>query len=274
MEKDRDINQYAISFKYQLLSYIRTKRFIALVIFSLAVSILVTVLTFHIEYSLLKKENSAKYMNSYLSPFFIDIVVIVAAFFGGDLISTDTGTNSAYYILVQPVKRYILFMGKYTAALISSFIIVFIYVIVGYIGSFYLYGNLTNLVGKSLLMTLLFIAGTLMLAGFFSSVFKSSTVGIIASILILIIVFPVISTVLGSLEGIDPYFLITSAGSAAYLVFQKPYPAAKVVSHVTPHIKTYTFNPTYYQGIEVALLYLIIFSILAILIYSRRQIEG
>ncbi len=252
----------------------RTKRFIGLVIFSLAISIIETTLTFHYEYSFLKSENSAIYMYNYLSILFSTIVVVVAAFFGGDLISTDTGTNSAYYILVQPVKRSVLFMGKYTAALISSFIIIFLYVLVGYIGSFYLYGNLTNLAGKSLLMTLLFMAGTLMLSGFLSSVFKSSTVGIISSISILLIVFPLISNVLSSLNGIDPYFLITFAGSASYLVFQKPYPAAKVVTHITTSIKTYSFNPTFYQGIEVALLYLLIFGILAILIYSRRQIEG
>ena len=101
-------NQYMISLKYQFKSYLRTKRFLGLILFTTIISIGITALMLHDEYSMLKAGTPLFYFYNYLSGFSADLVVIIGAFFGGDIISTDTGTNAAYYTLVQPVRRSIL----------------------------------------------------------------------------------------------------------------------------------------------------------------------
>ena len=108
MENDSDANQYMISLKYQFKSYLRTKRFLGLILFTTIISIGITALMLHDEYSMLKAGTPLLYFYKYLSGFSADLVVIIGAFFGGDIISTDTGTNAAYYTLVQPVRRSIL----------------------------------------------------------------------------------------------------------------------------------------------------------------------
>jgi ABC-2 type transport system permease protein len=281
MEDDSDFDQYMISFKYQFKSYLRTKRFIGLFLFALIISVGITALIFHDEYSTIKSSTSLNYFYQYLQGFSVDLVVIIGAFFGGDIISTDTGTNAAYYTLVQPVRRSVLFMGRFTAALISSFIIVFVYFFVGIVSSFYLYSTVTTVIFESLGILVLFLAAAIAFASLFSGIFKGQSSGIIVSVLLLFIGFPIIDEFVGTVAGVDPLFSLNFAGEIMYLIFKSPYPAAKTVSKVpsgfgahTGIVTTYLFNPTLMQGIGVLIAYMVICGIIAILLYTRRQIEG
>ncbi len=278
MENDSDANQYIISLKYQFKSYLRTKRFLGLILFTTIISIGITALMLHDEYSMLKAGTPLFYFYNYLSGFSADLVVIIGAFFGGDIISTDTGTNAAYYTLVQPVRRSILFLGRFTAALISSFIIVLVYFVVGVGSSLYLYGKVTPVIFESLGILVLFLAAAIAFASLFSGIFKGQSSGIIVSVLLLFIGFPIIDEFVGSIGGIDPLFSLNFAGEIMYLIFEKPYPAVKASgSGFGPGAGAgafYTFSPTVMQGLGVLIAYIIICGIIAIILYSRRQIEG
>ncbi|WP_337859950.1 ABC transporter permease [Ferroplasma sp.] len=277
MENDSDVNQYMVALKYQLKSYIRTRRFIGLLIFTIIISIGITALILHDEYSMLKAGTPLFYFYNYLSGFSADLVVIIGAFFGGDIISTDTGTNAAYYSLVQPVRRSVLFLGRYTAALILSFIIVLVYFVVGMGSSFYLYGKVTPVIFEGLGILVLFLAAAISFAALFSGIFKGQSSGIIVSVLLLFIGFPIIDTFVGTIGGIDPLFSLDFAGEIMYLIFDNPYPAAKVVSpsgFARGAGSFYTFSPTVMQGLGVLIAYLVICGLIAIILYSRRQIEG
>ncbi len=278
MENDSDANQYMISLKYQFKSYLRTKRFLGLILFTTIISIGITALMLHDEYSMLKAGTPLLYFYKYLSGFSADLVVIIGAFFGGDIISTDTGTNAAYYTLVQPVRRSILFVGRFTAALISSFIIVLVYFVVGVGSSLYLYGKVTPVIFESLGILVLFLAAAIAFASLFSGIFKGQSSGIIVSVLLLFIGFPIIDEFVGSIGGIDPLFSLNFAGEIMYLIFEKPYPAVKASgSGFGPGAGAgafYTFSPTVMQGLGVLIAYILICGIIAVILYSRRQIEG
>ena len=278
MENDSGINQYMISLKYQFKSYLRTKRFIGLLLFTTIISIGITALLLHDEYKMLKAGTPLFYFYNYLSNFSVDLVVIIGAFFGGDIISTDTGTSAAYYTLVQPVRRSVLFLGRYTAALISSFIIVLVYFIVCAGSSFYLYGKVTPVVFEGLGILVLFLAAAISFSALFSGIFKGQSSGIIVSVLLLFLGFPIIDTFVGSIGGLDPVFSLDFAGEIMYLIFDNPYPAVKVVSSSGfPHKVAstfYTFSPTIMQGLGVITAYIVICGVIAIILYARRQIEG
>ena len=275
-ENDSDFNQFKVSLKYQFLAYIRTRRFIGLAIFSLIMSIIVTALMFHYEYSSLKAADSISFFYQYLSGFAVLFTSLIAAFFGGDLISADTGTNAAYYTLVQPVRRSILFLGKFIAAIIAAFIVMLLYFFAAMVASLDLYGTISYLILNSLGLLVLFMAAGIAFSSFFSGIFKNPSNGIVVSILIIILGFGTIDVVVGNIAGVDPLFSIYFVGEIVYLVFDNKY-STKVVSHggFGAHGATsYSFLPSIPQGIYVLLAYLIIFGALSILIYSRRQIEG
>ena len=89
--------------------------------------------------------------------------------------------------------------------------------------------------------------------------------------------FPIIDTFVGSIGGLDPVFSLDFAGEIMYLIFDNPYPAVKVVSSGFTHRGAstfYTFSPTIMQGLGVITAYIVICGVIAIILYSRRQIEG
>ncbi|WP_290704838.1 hypothetical protein, partial [Ferroplasma sp. Type II] len=109
-------------------------------------------------------------------------------------------------------------------------------------------------------------------------IFKGQSSGIIVSVLLLFLGFPIIDTFVGSIGGLDPVFSLDFAGEIMYLIFDNPYPAVKVVSSSGfPHKVAstfYTFSPTIMQGLGVITAYIVICGVIAIILYSRRQIEG
>ncbi len=265
-------SQYIVSLKYQLLFYTRSRRFIGLLGLAIAISLIFTVLDIHFDYSILKSETPSSFLYGYLSSFIIYLTAIVAAFFGGDLISIDTGTQSAYYSMVQPVPRSIIVVGRYTAAFISTFIILLSYVLIGIGGSYYLYGAIASKSYLVILLLILFSAAFVAFASFFSALFKTPLTGIIITILLIIIVFPIIQSVVSDFVGYPPYMFISFGGKIVYLVLLSRYPTKSI--SVVHNIKIYSFLPSMYDGITILALYLIIFLALAIIIYKYREIKG
>ncbi len=264
-----DLRQFFIALKYQLKSYLRTKRFAGLSLFTVAVTSGVCILIIHDEYSMFRAGTDAFFFYNYMEEFSVDIAVIIAAFFGGDLISSDTGTNAAYYSLIQPVRRSVLFLGRYTAALIASYFIVFLYFLGGIVSSFYLYGMVTPLIFNSLGILLILLAATLSLASVFSALFKKQSTGIAGTVLLLFIGFPVIDAFVGIVGGVDPWFSFDFAGEVIYLIFNNGYSTG-----IKNHIRFDPFYPAMYQGLEVLIAYLLICGIISIIIYKRKQIES
>ena len=55
-----------------------------------------------------------------IATFTVTVSLIVAGFYGGDATSIETGTNSGYFIMVQPVKKSSILMGRYLGAFILA----------------------------------------------------------------------------------------------------------------------------------------------------------
>ena len=187
-----DAENYFTALKYQMIFYLRSRRFIGLLLFSIVVSVAISILVVHYEYASLKVELPANFMESFLAGLVITLSALVASFFGGDLASVDTGTEAGFFTLVQPIKRSVLFLGRYTAALISSFLVLLVYYLSGIFTSLYLYSAIPAQAGTSIILLFLFLMALLAFSSFFSSIFKSPLVGIIISIIFLILVFQIL----------------------------------------------------------------------------------
>lgn len=266
-----DAQNYITALKYQMIFYLRSRRFIGLLIFSVLVSVAISVLVVHYEYSSLINETSSDFMESFFAGLIITLSALVASFFGGDLASVDTGTEAGFFTLVQPIRRSVLFMGRYTAALISSFLVLLVYYLSGVFTSLYLYSSIPVQTGSSILLLFIFVMALLAFSSFFSSIFKSPLVGIILSIIFLILVFEILQGVIGNFGGIEPWFLVTFAGEITYLVFIKYSTKSVTTFH---HITTYTFNPPFYQAVIVMVSYILIFLLISLYIFTRKEIKG
>ncbi len=266
-----DGEQFLVAFRRQLQFYLRTWRFAGLLIFTLAVSLIVLLLEVAVFGS------GAASASDYLAGFYGNLGVdgiLVAAFLGGDAISMDFGSASGYYMLVQPVRRWVLLLGRYAAAFVAALTIGFVYVAVGLIGAAYFFGAGAvplGPLGESIGLLLLFLLGALSAAFSFSALFRSPAVGMIVSVLVLYLGFSIVDGVF-ALSDIEPWFSIQYAGQAISEVFGSSF-SHRVVLHVA-RLRIITYHPYPAEAALIMAGYFVLFLVLALFIYDRKESQG
>ena len=278
--QSRDIgrlSEIAISFKYTLKSYLRTKRFLALAVLVALISIAVFAVEAHVGVSAINAEysNASNYLYSFMQNITY-VVVIVAAFFGGNAISTDFASNYSYYILVQPARRSSILVGRYLAALLASFSIILIYYVFAVISSFYFFSTLPAVFASSVGLVALFVLSILSFAFFLSSLFNNPQTSTVAVVILLIVVLPIASSVLQSFLSVEPWFLVNYGGQVVYTVFSTHFVHFSQLKIPT---KSGQFTITQYEpytleGIEIMLSYVIIFFIASVFMYKYKEVKG
>lgn len=266
-----DPEQLGHVFRRQLQFYVRTWRFVGLLIFTLLISGLPLLL------EVVHFGTNARSADAYLSGFlgFLTLdAILVAAFLGGDAISMDFGSANGYYILVQPVRRIVLLLGRYLAAFVAAAAIGLTYIALGLLGASYFFGATTipwGGVGSSAGLLLLFLLGVLSVAFAFSSLFRSPAVGMIVSVLVLWLGLAVIDGI-AQFTGIEPWFSIAYAGGSIEQVLG-PSVAHRVVIRAAG-VSVTTFNPYLWESVAIMLAYFVLFLLASIVIYQYKESKG
>jgi ABC-2 type transport system permease protein len=272
-----DLPQFKVAFLYQLRAYLRTWRFLGLLVFVLLISIAILAVQLHRGVAAVTTTNAtaSDYLVTYLS-FLGDAVIIVGAFLGGDALAVDLAGGPGYLMLTQPVRRSTLLAGRYLAAVVTGTAIGLVYYVFAVVAVQYFYGTVPSAILLSLGLALLFLLAVLAVAFFFSSFFRNPTVSIVAALLILIIGFPIV-TALGTLTGVEPWFSLDYGSQAITSVL-----ATTFTHETTTHIGTgrramitvYTFSPYPWEGAVIMAAYLAVFLALSYGIYLRKEVRG
>ena len=271
------LNEIAVSFKYQFKSYLRTKRFLALAILIALISIAVFAVELYVGKSAIVAEYSGA--SNFLYSFMQNLtftVVIVAAFFGGNAISTDFSSNYSYYMLVQSVRRSSLLLGRYLSAFTASFIIVLIYYLFGAISSLYFFSSIPAVFASSIALVILFILAVLSFAFFLSSLFNNPQTSTVAVVILLIIVLPIISNILQGLLAVQPWFLINYGGEVVYNIFSTHFVhfSKTQIPTKSGNFTITQYQPYTFEGIYIMFGYMVIFFIASILMYNYKEVKG
>ncbi len=270
-------NEIKIALKYQFYSYLRTKRFIALALLVAVISVAILVLEIHLGSAAITSQykNSMTYLFSFMQNLSFTIV-LVAAFLGGSAISTDFASNYSYFILVQPVRRSSLLIGRYISAFIASLIIILVYYLFAAVGSLYFFSSIPLAFASSIGLAAVFIASVLAFAFFMSSLFNNPQTSTMAVVILLVIVLPVLSSILPALANLEPWFLINYGGQVVYNVFSTNFVH---FSSITVPVKGGSYKISQYQpylleGIEIMLGYLVVFLAAALYTYKYKQVTN
>lgn len=270
-------NEIKIALKYQFYSYLRTKRFIALALLVAVISVAILVLEIHLGSAAITSQykNSMAYLFSFMQNLSFTIV-LVAAFLGGSAISTDFASNYSYFILVQPVRRSSLLIGRYISAFIASLLIILVYYLFAAVGSLYFFSSIPLAFASSIGLAAVFIASVLAFAFFMSSLFNNPQTSTMAVVILLVIVLPVLSSILPALANLEPWFLINYGGQVVYNVFSTNFVH---FSSITVPVKGGSYKISQYQpylleGIEIMLGYLVVFLAAALYTYKYKQVTN
>lgn len=272
-----DFRQFRTAFLYQLRSYLRTWRFVGLMAFVILVSIAVLAVQLDNGVTVVKANHpqASDELASSLS-LMTDAVIIVGAFLGGDALAVDLSGGPGYLMLSQPVRRRTLLAGRFAAATVTGAAIGTVYYVFAVASVQYFYGTVPSAVFLSYGLALLFLLAVLAVAFFFSSFFRSPTVSIVAAILILLIGFPILTSI-GTLTGVEPWFSLDYGSQAI---------SSSLASNFTHDLQThielgkksgftiYSFSPYPWEGAVIMATYLVVFLGLSYVMYRYKEVRG
>jgi len=268
--------------KYEMLNYFRSRRFLILLILGLAISGL---LTFAVAYRGISDVATNPLTGSLSSLLFYStwwgdsatfVVVMSAIFFGGDAISGEFQNKTGYYLVGNPIRRSSIYIGKWIAAFIASMIVILIYTAITIANGVYYFGGnaFPNQFIESWAFSIVYLIAALGFTFFFSSLFKSSSISILVTAVLLLFGFSVIAELSSILINLEPWYVLTYGADIIGDVLMSSYPQHETSQTVGGGRRSFTlttFNPTISEGLAIMLLYFIVSAVLGLLLFERKE---
>ncbi len=207
---------------------------------------------------------------------FITLMIIIsAAMFTGDSISSEFENRTGLMLFPTPQRQNSIFVGKYIASLLATWLAVMLYYLVTLIaiGQIYGFDQVSMEFGQSFFLALLYSASAVSLIYFFSSVMKRSITSTLIGFFALMMILPIVSLVL-TLGDVDPWFIITHSADLITDVLGASTTSFGSASHGGPMSGLADFSPDFYVGIEVMTAYAIGFFVAGLGIANRKKMEG
>ncbi len=250
------------------------------------VTILVVVLLsyiLHLIPEFLLSDTQAEFFSSGLG--FISFITLFAAclFFSG-IICSEFNKRTGF-IVFPKINKYKLILGKYLGNLFLVISIITVYYFVLGLMGFYYYGGPINIrIFYSYGFAVLYIIALSSFVTLFSSFMKNVNVTIITTLIILLMGFNIADQIVTLLytDSFEPLYSLAYLGNLITSVLQNPFPDPRYVefsfggmgpggmggrfsfgSWVTPSIA---------MGTTLLLVYIVVFFVLAAVLFKRRQL--
>ncbi|MGD0250089.1 MAG: ABC transporter permease [Thermoplasmata archaeon] len=267
-----DVAQWITAVRRQLRFYLKTWRFVGLLLFILIVDVAITAVG--IAYNM-SGTSASDYLYGAIGAM-PTLGVIVGAFIGGDAIAMDFGSGTGFFMLVLPVRRTVLLLGRYAAAFLASFALILVFFAISLFGAAWFYG-LGAIpwidVAASLGIAALFAMAVLATAFLFSSFFRSPAVSMVVTILVLFLALDIIDGVI-SITSVEPWFSILYAGQAVALVFESQPHLTVTHGMGVRGITFHSWTPYVWEGVVVMLAYFVIALSVSVAIYHYKELKG
>ncbi len=271
------LTQIGTMTKYNFLNYFRARRFYVMLAIILIISGLLTALVAYYRPASFVAGDSLGFYGSSWGSFATFVVVLSTAFFGGDAISGEFQNRTGYFLVPNPIRRAAIYVGKYLAALAASSIILGIFALIMIANVFYYFPGDPLPWGfvQSLVFAWIYLLAALSLTFAFSSLFKSSSISILMSVILLLFVFNVVDTIASIVVGIEPWFSITYGANIVSSILMAQYPP----NHVSQSVpigggrvfRIDQYYATVPEGLAILLVYFAVMAILGLWLFQRKE---
>lgn len=264
------IAQIGIITKYTFLDYFRSRRFLVLVVITALIGILLTAaIGYYLPQALIA--DSLSFYSKWWGNITTFVIILTGIFFGGDAISGEFQNKTGYFSIPNPIRRSSIYVGKFLAALIASTLILAIFTVITIgNGLYYFPSGIPSQFGESLLFSWSYLVAVLGFTFFFSSVFKSSAISILVTVILFLFGFNIIDVVVSAFAHVEPWFILTYGAAILSSVFTVPYP---------PHVNTINAGPitlttyvaTIPEGLAIMILYFAVTIVLGLVFFERKE---
>jgi ABC-2 type transport system permease protein len=202
-----DFEKLKIVIQYEFLKHFRRKRLYIVLGIALFIEVLVLILVPVLMEQGFPKDALSMAALLTAGP---GLAVIGAVFFAGDAIAGEYEGKTGFLLFINPVKRLVLWTGKYLAGfLATSILVVFSYIII-VIALLAIYQQVPVELLKSFGLCMLYAASVLSVTFLFSAISKGSMGATVMTLLFIFVVCGILESVLMSTG--KPYWFILSTG--------------------------------------------------------------
>jgi len=257
-EIKNDLYDVYLSFRFELTKHLRRKRL--LIVAALAVLVPLMFYAFN--------SDTAPGFAATSLGFLSVLIVASGVMFAGDAVCGEFEKKTGLLSFPTPQRRISIFVGKYIAALAATFAVVLLYYIVTVLQMSHLYGvgEIPAELGKSFLSALIYVTSVISVVFLLSSILKRSISATILGFVSLMMILPIISRVLISLD-IEPWFIVTySANLITNLLGEGGL-------SFRPGSLSSSYEPTLGVGIVVMIVYAMVGFFGGVLIGNRKSME-
>ncbi len=267
-----DLKHVCLNVKFEFTKNWKKKRIMIVMLLAILLPVIfyVVPLAFDVDYA----ETANGFATSNLG-FITLLIIISAAMFTGDSISSEFENRTGLILFPTPQRQNSIFVGKYVAALLATWLAVSLYYLITVLEIAQIYGTaeVTVELAKSFMLALLYSASAVSLIYFFSAVMKRTITSTLIGFFALMMILPIIGLVL-SIAEVDPWFLVTHSSSLITDVMNVASSGGFGPGNEHDVGSLTSFSPDFYEGIWVMLTYTIGFFVAGLTMANRKKMEG
>jgi len=275
--RPNELRQWYAVVTSQVSHYLRSYRFLGLLGFIVLISAVTILLELQSGVTLVRAVQLYSY-SEYLSNFYQwgNLWIFMgAAFFAGDALSVDFSTGTGYYMLVLPIHRRTLIAGRYVSATLAILAILVIFFVIGILGGAYFFGigDVPWLkVGITFGLYVVLTLAAVSVAFCISAVVRSPSAGVLTTILTLYVGFMTLETTV-ELTGQEPWFSLNYAGNGIPNVLDIDFShVAELPVGTGQYTTLWTAYPS--EGAVIISAYVVVFFLLSLFLYNRKESTG
>jgi ABC-2 type transport system permease protein len=271
------LSQVRIVTKYAFLNYFRARRFYVMLVIVLLISALLTFAAAYYRPPFFGFGGSAlqhpalTFYSAFWGSFATLVVLLSVAFFGGDAISGEFQNKTGYFLIPNPIRRSVVYVGKWLAALGASTLILAAFALIALANGMYFFGtSVPHEFLESLVFAWIYLVSALGLTFMFSSLFKSSSISILMTVILLLFAFNVIDEIASIVVGIEPWFSITYAAGIISNVLDPLFVPGKSTIGSGRFAFT-TFKASIPEGLAIMAVYFVLSAAFGLWLFEKKE---
>ncbi|MGB2825997.1 MAG: ABC transporter permease [Thermoplasmata archaeon] len=200
------------------------------------------------------------------------LVIICATLFGADALVSEFQNRTGYLIFPNPIKRSTLLIGKFSASITASMLLMTVFYGVVAVMSFYACRGVDDDFLLSYAFMAEYVIAALALAYLLSALLKGSTGALVLTFLLLLLILPVVDQ-MSMVAGTKIEGSLTFASNTMIYILTDPYPTDSMVDY-GGGLSFYQYYPTPGTAAVVMLAYIVACLSLSMVLFKRKQLAG
>lgn len=199
------------------------------------------------------------------------LIIICATFFGADAIVSEFQNRTGYLVFPNPIKRSVLFLGKFFASITAGLIVVTLFYVVLIALSMVSARGIDDDTLLSFAYSVEYLVAVMAVAYLISSILKGSTGATVLTFFMFIMILPIIDSV-SMFSGVKIEGSLTFSANAITYILVDPYPVDEAVE--MGGFRFNSFYPDQVLAAVVMMAYALVSVAMAMFLFNRKQLAG